>query len=95
METGVAFVYWQYIGERGDYNPTHTHGGSFSGVILLQVPPQINSTSFDGQLCLYGPELVLAARRLDYHITRVDLEQARLADKKEHKQHNQVVHLSK
>lgn len=25
-------------------------------VIFLQVPPQINSTSFDGQLCLYGPE---------------------------------------
>ncbi|MCP9923525.1 putative 2OG-Fe(II) oxygenase, partial [Synechococcus lacustris] len=56
VETGVAFVYWQYKGERGDYNPTHTHGGSFSGVIFLQVPPQINSTSFDGQLCLYGPE---------------------------------------
>ena len=85
---------WLNVQRSGDYNPTHTHGGSFSGVIFLQVPPQINSTSFDGQLCLYGPELVLAARRLDYRITRVDLEQARLADQKEHKQHNQVVHLS-
>ena len=45
--------------------------------------------------CRSNPELVLAARRLDYCITRVDLEQARLADQKEHKQHNQVVHLSK
>ena len=44
--------------------------------------------------CRSNPELVLAARRLDYRITRVDLEQARLADQKEHKQQNQVVHLS-
>ena len=44
--------------------------------------------------CRSNPELVLAARRLGYRITRVDLEQARLADQKEHKQQNQVVHLS-
>ena len=44
--------------------------------------------------CRSNPELVLAARRLDYRITRVDLEQARLADQKEYKQQNQVVHLS-
>ena len=44
--------------------------------------------------CRSNPELVLAARRLDYRITRGDLEQARLADQKEHKQQNQVVHLS-
>ena len=44
--------------------------------------------------CRSNPELVLAARRLGYRITRVDLAQARLADQKEHKQHNQVVHLS-
>jgi len=44
----------------GDYNPTHTHGGSFSGVIFLKVPPQINANSFDGQLCFHGPE--------DWHI---------------------------
>ena len=30
----------------GDYNPTHTHGGSFSGVIFLKTPPQINANSF-------------------------------------------------
>ena len=46
------------------------------------------------RLCRSNPELVLAARRLDYRITRVDLAQARLADQKEHKQQNQVVHLS-
>jgi hypothetical protein len=44
--------------------------------------------------CRSNPELVLAARRLGYRITRVDLVQARLADQKEQKQHNQVVHLS-
>jgi Nif11 domain len=44
--------------------------------------------------CRSNPELVLAARRLGYRITRVDLDQARLADKKEHKQHNQAAHLS-
>ena len=47
---------WLNVQRSGDYNPTHTHGGSFSGVIFLQVPPQINSNSFDGHLCLYGPE---------------------------------------
>jgi hypothetical protein len=40
----------------GDYNPTHTHGGTFSGVLFLQVPPQITGQSFDGQLCFHGPE---------------------------------------
>ena len=44
--------------------------------------------------CRSNPQLVLAARRLGYRVTRVDLEQARLADQKEHKQQNQVVHLS-
>jgi len=44
--------------------------------------------------CHSNPELVLAASRLDYRITRVVLEQARLADQKKHKQQNQVVHLS-
>ena len=44
--------------------------------------------------CRSNPELVLAARRLGYRVTRFDLEQARLADKKEHKQQNRVVHLS-
>jgi hypothetical protein len=40
----------------GDYNPTHTHGGSFSGVIFLKTPPQITANRFDGQLCFHGPE---------------------------------------
>ena len=44
--------------------------------------------------CRSNPELVLAARRLGYRITRVALVQARLADQKEHKQDNQVVLLS-
>jgi hypothetical protein len=44
--------------------------------------------------CRSNPELVLAARRLGYRVTRVDLEQAKLADKKEHKQKNQIIHLS-
>ena len=44
--------------------------------------------------CRSNPELVLAARRLGYRVTRFDLEQARLADKKEHKQQNQAAHLS-
>ncbi|MCP9810615.1 Nif11 family protein [Synechococcus lacustris] len=44
--------------------------------------------------CRINPELVLAARRLGYRITRVDLVQARLADQKEHKQQNHVVRLS-
>jgi hypothetical protein len=44
--------------------------------------------------CRSNPELVLAARRLGYRVTRVDLEQARHADKKEHKQQNQAAHLS-
>jgi hypothetical protein len=44
--------------------------------------------------CRSNPELVLAASRLDYRINRVDLEQARLADQKKHKQQNQVIHLS-
>ncbi len=44
--------------------------------------------------CRSNPELVLAARRLGYRITRFDLEQARLADKKEHEQQNLAAHLS-
>ena len=47
---------WLNVQRQGDYNPTHTHGGSFSGVIFLQVPPQISDSSFDGQLCFHGPE---------------------------------------
>ena len=47
---------WLNVQRAGDYNPTHTHGGSFSGVLYLQVPDQINAESFDGQLCLHGPE---------------------------------------
>ena len=39
-----------------DYNPVHTHGGSFSGVLILQVPSQIKSNHFDGQICFHGPE---------------------------------------
>ena len=50
---------WLNCQTAGDYNPTHTHGGSFSGVIFLKVPPQINANSFDGQLC-FSPE--------DWHI---------------------------
>ena len=45
--------------------------------------------------CRSNPELVLAARRLGYRITRIDLVQAGLADQKEHKQYNQAVHLTK
>ena len=41
---------WLNCQRAGDYNPTHTHGGSFSGVIFLKVPPQINGQCFDGQL---------------------------------------------
>ncbi len=44
--------------------------------------------------CRSTPELVLAARRLGYRITRVDLEQARLADKKEHEHQNLAALLS-
>lgn len=47
---------WLNCQRSGDYNPTHTHGGSFSGVIFLKVPPQINGQCFDGQLCFHGPE---------------------------------------
>ncbi|MFZ9754257.1 MAG: putative 2OG-Fe(II) oxygenase [Cyanobium sp.] len=47
---------WLNVQRAGDYNPAHTHGGSFSGVLYLQVPPQIRPDSFDGQLCLHGPE---------------------------------------
>ena len=47
---------WLNVQRQGDYNPTHTHGGSFSGVLFLQVPPQITAESFDGQLCFHGPE---------------------------------------
>ncbi|MCT0198945.1 2OG-Fe(II) oxygenase family protein [Synechococcus sp. CS-1325] len=47
---------WLNSQSAGDYNPMHTHGGSFSGVIFLQVPPQIHNDSFDGQLCFHGPE---------------------------------------
>ena len=47
---------WLNCQRAGDYNPTHTHGGSFSGVIFLKVPAQINGRSFDGQLCFHGPE---------------------------------------
>ncbi len=47
---------WLNVQRAGDYNPTHTHGGSFSGVLFLQVPPQITAESFDGQLCFHGPE---------------------------------------
>ena len=51
---------WLNCQMEGDYNPMHTHGGSFSGVVFLKVPSQINGTSFDGQLCFHGPE--------DYHL---------------------------
>jgi len=44
--------------------------------------------------CRSNPELVLAARRLGYRVTRFDLEQARLADQYDHKQQNQAAHLS-
>ena len=44
--------------------------------------------------CRSNPELVLAARRLGYRVTRFDLDQARLSDKKEHTQQNQAAHLS-
>jgi hypothetical protein len=47
---------WLNVQRSGDYNPTHTHGGSFSGVLFLQVPPQITAERFDGQLCVHGPE---------------------------------------
>ncbi len=47
---------WLNVQRAGDYNPTHTHGASFSGVIYLQVPPQVHEGSADGQLCLHGPE---------------------------------------
>lgn len=47
---------WLNVQREGDYNPTHTHGGSFSGVLFLQVPPQISGDRFDGQLCFHGPE---------------------------------------
>lgn len=47
---------WLNVQRAGDYNPTHTHGGSFSGVLFLRVPPQINEERFDGQLCFHGPE---------------------------------------
>jgi hypothetical protein len=47
---------WLNVQRAGDYNPTHTHGGTFSGVVFLQVPPQITADSFDGQLCFHGPE---------------------------------------
>ena len=47
---------WLNVQRAGDYNPTHTHGGSFSGVLFLQVPPQISAERFDGQLCFHGPE---------------------------------------
>ena len=47
---------WLNCQRAGDYNPTHTHGGSFSGVIFLKAPPQINGQCFDGQLCFHGPE---------------------------------------
>ncbi|MFM7733002.1 MAG: putative 2OG-Fe(II) oxygenase [Cyanobium sp.] len=47
---------WLNVQRQGDYNPIHTHGGSFSGVIFLQVPPQISGAGFDGQLCFHGPE---------------------------------------
>ena len=47
---------WLNVQRAGDYNPTHTHGGSFSGVLFLQVPPQITPERFDGQLCVHGPE---------------------------------------
>jgi hypothetical protein len=47
---------WLNVQREGDYNPTHTHGGSFSGVLFLQVPPQICGDRFDGQLCFHGPE---------------------------------------
>ena len=47
---------WLNCQLEGDYNPMHTHGGSFSGVIFLKVPDQIKAESFDGQLCFHGPE---------------------------------------
>jgi hypothetical protein len=47
---------WLNCQRAGDYNPVHTHGGSFSGVVFLRVPPQIRHDSFDGQLCFHGPE---------------------------------------
>jgi len=47
---------WLNVQRAGDYNPVHTHGGSFSGVLFLQVPPQIGPDRFDGQLCFHGPE---------------------------------------
>ena len=47
---------WLNCQTADDYNPTHTHGGSFSEVIFLKVPLQINANNFDGQLCFHAPE---------------------------------------
>ena len=47
---------WLNVQREGDYNPTHTHGGSFTGVLYLRVPPQNSGERVDGQLCFHGPE---------------------------------------
>lgn len=40
----------------GDYNPVHIHGGDFSGVLYIQVPPQIDGIEIGGALGIHGPE---------------------------------------
>lgn len=36
---------WLNAQRGGDYNPVHTHGGSFSGVVFLKVPPRSGPTA--------------------------------------------------
>ena len=46
----------------GDYNPVHIHGGDFSGVLYIQVPPQIDGIDISGALGIHGPECFDPAR---------------------------------
>ena len=46
---------WVVSQYAGDYNESHTHGGTLSGILYLKVPEQINEkTQPDGWLIFHG-----------------------------------------
>lgn len=51
-----VYELWLNCQVAGDYNPIHVHGGDFSGVLYLRVPPQIDGSDYGGSICFHGPE---------------------------------------
>ena len=51
-----VYEIWLNRQVEGDHNPVHVHGGLFSGVLYLKVPPQIDGINRGGAIGFHGPE---------------------------------------